>query len=78
MHPSMSTLSGLPVSERIELVQDLWDSISASRHEMPVQQWQRELALARLADLDSGDSSMELTEDQVWQQVDERRGAIAQ
>lgn len=75
MHPSMSTLSGLPVSERLELVQDLWDSISAARHEMPVQQWQRELALARLADFDTAGDGAGMSEEQVWQQVDARRGS---
>lgn len=74
MHPAMNDLSQLPVSERLQLVQDLWDSIDDSRKEMPVQDWHRELVNARLADFQGREEETGLTREQVWQQADQRRG----
>ena len=75
MHPAMSELSQLPVSERLQLVQDLWDSIADSREQLPIQQWHRELVNARLADFDGREEEAGLTRQQVWRQVDQRRGS---
>lgn len=74
MHPLMAQLTQLPVSERLEIVQDLWDSIEASREQLSLQDWQRELVNARLANFDGKEESIGLTRDEVWQQVDARRG----
>lgn len=35
-------LETLGVSERLQLVQDLWDSIARSSAELPVPQWQQD------------------------------------
>lgn len=75
MHPSMNQLSQLPVSERLELVQDLWDSIGESREQLSVQEWHRELVNARLASLEGREEDIGLTREQVWEQVDPRRGS---
>ena len=75
MHPAMSQLSQLPVSERLELVQDLWDSIAGSREQMPVKDWQRELVKARLAGFEGREEELGISREQVWQQVDQRRGS---
>lgn len=75
MHPAMSQLAHLPVSERLELVQELWDSIGDSRDQMPVQQWQRELVKARLADFDGREEELGISREQVWDQVDQHRGS---
>ena len=75
MHPAMSQLSQLPVSERLDLVQDLWDSIGESREELPIREWHRELVKARLAELESHEDERGISREQVWQQVDERRGS---
>ncbi len=72
MHPAMNQLSQLPLSERLELVQDLWDSIDDSRQKLPVQDWHRELAQARLEDFEQEEQG--LSREEVWQQVDKRRG----
>lgn len=72
MHPAMNQLSQLPLAERIELVQDLWDSIDDLRNKLPVQDWHRELAQARLEQYDEDKKGLSLEE--VWQQVDQRRG----
>ena len=72
MHPAMNQLSQLPLSERLELVQDLWDSIENLRHKLPVQDWHREMAQARLEHFEK--DGEELSREEVWQQVDQRRG----
>ena len=35
-HPEFAALFELPVAERLQLVEDLWDSIAAQREEAPV------------------------------------------
>lgn len=75
MHPAMNHLSQLPASERLDLVQQLWDSISESREELPIQEWHRELVKARLADLDGHEGERGISREEVWQQVDQRRGS---
>lgn len=73
MHPAMDELSRLPASERLELVQQLWDSIRASREELPVQDWHRELVKARLSDLDDREEEQGISREELWQQVDRCR-----
>lgn len=75
MHPAMSQLSQLPVSERLELVQELWDSIDESREQLPIQDWQREIVKARLADFDGHEKELGISREEVWQQVDQQRGS---
>lgn len=40
--PELHELETLGVSERVQLVQDLWDSIARSNAELPVPQWQQD------------------------------------
>ncbi len=75
MHPAMNRLSQLPVSERLELVAQLWDSIAESQHELPIQEWHRELVKARFADFDGREEELGLSREQVWKNVDDRRGS---
>ncbi len=75
MHPAMDQLFQLPVSERLQLVQDLWDSIDATRENMPVQDWHRELVKARLGEFEGREEQVGISREQVWQRVDERRGS---
>ncbi|MCG8376102.1 MAG: addiction module protein [Chlorobiales bacterium] len=35
-------IEGLELSEKLLLVEDLWDSIAASNSELPMQEWQKE------------------------------------
>jgi len=74
MHPAMQELSQLPVSERLTLVQELWDSIDETRTFLPESAWYRELLAARLADIESG-SETGLSRDEVWEEVDRRLGS---
>ena len=75
MHPAMDGLSQLPVSERLELVQELWDSITESRKHLPIQEWHRELVKARLTAFQGREMELGISREQVWQQVDQRRGS---
>jgi putative addiction module component (TIGR02574 family) len=70
----MTQLSRLPVSERLELVQELWDSIEGTRDELPIQEWHRELVNARLREFDGRESEIGLTRAQIWDRVDGNRG----
>ena len=69
MHPAMNQLSQLPVSERLELVEQLWDSIAESREQLPIQEWHRELVKARLAD-----PEIALTREELWRRVESENG----
>jgi putative addiction module component (TIGR02574 family) len=63
------------VSERLDLVQDLWDSIDESREKLLIQEWHRELVKARLASFNGREEELGISREQVWQQVDQRRGS---
>jgi putative addiction module component (TIGR02574 family) len=39
----------LPVDEKIDYVQSLWDRIAANADQVPLQEWQRQLLAERLA-----------------------------
>ena len=75
MHPAMEHLSQLPLAERLQLVQDLWDSIGQSKEALPVQDWHRELVRARLAEFEGREKEMGLSEDEVWKRVEQSRGS---
>ena len=42
MTPALQELEKLPVAERLQLVEDLWDSIARSGAELPVPPWQKD------------------------------------
>jgi len=71
----MEHLGQLPVSERLQLAQDLWDSIDESREQLPIHEWQRQLAQARLEAFEGREEELGLTRDQVWGRVDNRNGS---
>ena len=74
MHPAMDQLSNLPVSERLTLVQELWDSIAQAQQQLPAQEWHREIVKARLADFEGREQEVGLSRQQTWDEVDRRRG----
>ncbi len=75
MHSAMNNLSQLPVGERIELVQQLWDSIGGTGDGLPIQAWHRELAKKGLTELQGRVQETALTREQVWAAVDQKRGS---
>ena len=51
--PSLDELTRLPLEERLELVEALWDSIAADSHDLPVTAEQAAVLDERLADLEA-------------------------
>jgi len=49
MNPLLPQLLDLGVSEKLELVEALWESIAATPQELPVPDWQKEELAARKA-----------------------------
>jgi putative addiction module component (TIGR02574 family) len=54
----------LPPAERLQLVEDLWESLAQSPGAVPVPDWHREILDDRLADASD-------TPERSWQQVQE-------
>ena len=42
MSTALQELETLSVSERVQLVEDLWDSIARSNADVPIPQWQKD------------------------------------
>jgi len=64
MTTALQELETLSVSERVQIVEDLWDSIARSSAKLPVPQWQKdELARRKARYLRSPDSG------ETWDQV---------
>ncbi len=64
MTTALEKLETLSVPERVQLVEDLWDSIARSNAEMSIPQWQKdELARRKRNYLRNPDSG------QTWDQV---------
>jgi putative addiction module component (TIGR02574 family) len=60
----ITEILALPVTERVRLVEAIWDSISAAPEALPLTQWQKEELDLRLAeyeaDPDSGSTLQEV------------------
>lgn len=50
------SLTRLPVAERLELIEQLWDSLDAEASSLPLADWQREEIDTRIDALESGTS----------------------
>ena len=64
MTPALNELERLSVAERMQLVEDLWDSIARSPADVPVPQWQKD-ELARRKEAYARDPACGMTWDQV-------------
>jgi putative addiction module component (TIGR02574 family) len=53
----IAEILALPVSERIRLIEAIWDSISAVPEALPLAQWQKDELDRRLAELDADPDS---------------------
>lgn len=42
MNPDLSRIIDLPLSDQLQLVEDLWDHIAASKEPLPVPDWQKD------------------------------------
>ena len=64
MTTAIQELESLPIPERVQLVEDLWDSIARSNAGIPLPQWQKdELARRKRNYLQNPDSG------RTWDQV---------
>jgi putative addiction module component (TIGR02574 family) len=67
MNPEFTQIFELPLSEKLQLLEDLWDSIAQTPEQIPVLDWQKEELAKRKANYlqnpDSGSS---------WEEVKER------
>lgn len=53
----ISELQKLPIHERLQLVEDLWDSIASEGNDLAVPQWQKDELDRRSETFDANDSS---------------------
>ncbi len=60
MNPEFAQIFELPLSEKLQLLEDLWDSIAQTPEQIPVLDWQKEELAKRKANYlqnpDSGSS----------------------
>ena len=57
MSPSDISVFRLSPSEKLQLVEDLWDDLAAAPSDVPVHEWQKEELARRKANLTSKPSS---------------------
>jgi len=68
MSIDLTELRNLPVSEKLRIVEALWDDIGASDEPIVLQPWQRDEAQRRRAELKT-DPSMAINRDELWRRV---------
>lgn len=64
-------LRALPTSEKLQLIEQLWDDIGAAEETATLREWHRTEAQTRLEELESN-PSMALTREELWRQVGDR------
>lgn len=57
-YPEFEALFKLPLAERLQLVEDLWDSIAAEQTEVPLSQLQLDELKARALRYDAGQETL--------------------
>jgi putative addiction module component (TIGR02574 family) len=73
MNSTTSSIFDLSPSEKLQLVEDLWDDLAASPGEIPIHDWQKEELQRRKANLQKNPASG-LTWEEVKQRVRSRHG----
>lgn len=73
MDSTAASLSELSSSEKLQLVEDLWDDLAATPSEVPIYKWQEEELARRKANLMSNPGSG-LSWDEVKRKVRSRHG----
>ena len=73
MDRNLSSVFDLTPSEKLQLVEDLWDDLAATPEAVPVHEWQKQELARRKANLISSPSSG-LTWDEVQRRVRSRYG----
>ncbi len=57
MTPELSRMLQLPLPEQLQLVEDLWDHIAASKEPIPVSDWQKDELDRRKRDFEANPNS---------------------
>jgi putative addiction module component (TIGR02574 family) len=73
VHPTSTSIFDLSPSEKLQLVEDLWDDLAATPNMVPVHDWQKEELARRKANLMQNPASG-LTWEEVKQRVRSRYG----
>ena len=73
MNPPITSILDLSPSEKLQLVEDLWDDLAASPEAVPVHDWQKEELARRKANLMKNPASA-LTWEEVKRRVRSRYG----
>ena len=73
MNSTTSSIFDLSPSEKLQLVEDLWDDLAASPEEIPIHDWQKEELQRRKVNLQKNPASG-LTWEEVKQRVRSRHG----
>ncbi|MBM83648.1 MAG: Addiction module component, CHP02574 [Planctomycetaceae bacterium] len=69
MSIDMTEFRKLPISEKLRLVEALWDDIASSDEPIVLQPWQHDEATRRAADL-KADPSITIDREELWRRVD--------
>jgi putative addiction module component (TIGR02574 family) len=73
MEPDASSIFDLSPSEKLQLVEDLWDDIAATPDEVPLYDWQKEELARRKANLERNPGTA-LTWEEVRDRIRSRYG----
>jgi len=73
MNPTTTSIFDLSPSEKLQLVEDLWDDLAATPEAIPVHDWQKEELTRRKANLTKNPASG-LTWEEVKRRVRHRNG----
>lgn len=73
MNPTNTSVFDLSPSEKLQLVEDLWDDLAATPDAVPVHDWQKEELARRKANLEKNPASG-LTWEEVKRRVRSRFG----
>jgi putative addiction module component (TIGR02574 family) len=73
MNPTTTSVFDLSPSEKLQLVEDLWDDLAATPEAVPVHDWQKEELARRKANLINNPASG-LTWEEIKQRIKTRYG----
>ena len=73
MNTELPDLQNLPIAQKLVLVEQLWDGIGSSEESLVLQDWHRDEATRRAAELDA-DPSVAISREELWRRVERTDG----
>ena len=70
MDTPLEQIQQLPIADRLNLVEQIWDGIGQSDEPLIIRDWHKEEARRRAAELDA-DPSIAITRDELWKRVND-------